>query len=377
MENSSRKHLHIIAFDIPFPANYGGVIDVFYKLVHLKDAGVETILHCFEYGDRKPSPELAKLCYKIYYYKRKTGLLSQLSTKPYIVASRENEQLLKNLLLDDYPILFEGLHTCSLINHNALRHRFKIYRESNIEHQYYLHLAKSTKKILTKAYFILESAKLWYFQKKLQYADLMLVVSKSDTTYLQNKFPNRRVVYLPSFHPNNEVSSKPGKQSFALYHGKLSVAENLQAAEFLIKDVFSKNILPFVIAGLNPPASLYKLSEPYSNIKIIANPTDDELFGLLEAAHVNVLVTFQPTGLKLKLLNTLYKGKYCLVNSSMLEGTNLHQLCTIANTAPAILDELNKLFSKSFGHEEITKRKDLLEKDFSNHNNINTLLKYL
>ena len=377
MENSSRKHLHIIAFDIPFPANYGGVIDVFYKLVHLKEAGVETILHCFEYGDRKPSPELAKLCHKVYYYKRKTGLLSQLSTKPYIVASRESEQLLKNLQLDDYPILFEGLHTCSLINHKALWHRFKIYRESNIEHQYYLHLAKSTKKILSKAYFILESAILWYFQKKLEHADLMLVVSKSDTSYLQNKFPTRRVVYLPSFHPNNEVSSKPGKQSFALYHGKLSVAENLQAAEYLIKDVFSKNTLPFVIAGLNPPASLYKLSEPYSNIKIIANPTDDQLFDLLETAHVNVLVTFQPTGLKLKLLNTLFKGKYCLVNSTMLVGTNLHSLCSIGNTAAELNDKLIGLFKMNFGPEEIAERKNLLEKDFSNYNNINTLLNYL
>lgn len=377
MGNSSSKHLHIIAFDIPFPANYGGVIDVFYKLVQLKEAGVETILHCFEYGDRKPSPELAKLCHKVFYYKRRTGLLSQLSTKPYIVASRENEQLLKNLLVDDYPILFEGLHTCSLISHGALKHRLKIYRESNIEHHYYLHLAKSTTNILTKAYFLVESVKLWYFQRKLQYADVMFVVSKTDTTYLQNKFPSKNVVYLPSFHPNSDVSSKPGQQSFALYHGKLSVAENLQAATFLIKEVFSKTTIPFVIAGLNPPTSLYKLSEPYNNIKIIANPTDDELFGLLETAHVNVLVTFQATGLKLKLLNTLYKGKYCLVNSAMLEGTNLHQLCTIANTAPAILDELSKLFSKPFDQEELTKRKNLLEKDFSNANNINTLLKFL
>ncbi len=26
------KYLHIISFDIPYPPNYGGVIDVFYKL---------------------------------------------------------------------------------------------------------------------------------------------------------------------------------------------------------------------------------------------------------------------------------------------------------------------------------------------------------
>jgi hypothetical protein len=44
------KHLHIISFDVPYPANYGGVIDVFYKLKNLHKAGVKIILHCFEYG---------------------------------------------------------------------------------------------------------------------------------------------------------------------------------------------------------------------------------------------------------------------------------------------------------------------------------------
>ena len=28
------KHLHVISFDIPWPVNYGGVIDVFYKRSH-------------------------------------------------------------------------------------------------------------------------------------------------------------------------------------------------------------------------------------------------------------------------------------------------------------------------------------------------------
>ena len=31
------KEIHIITFDIPYPANYGGVIDVFYKIKALKE----------------------------------------------------------------------------------------------------------------------------------------------------------------------------------------------------------------------------------------------------------------------------------------------------------------------------------------------------
>ncbi len=38
-------HLHIIAFDIPFPPDYGGVIDVYYKIKTLSEAGVRIHLH--------------------------------------------------------------------------------------------------------------------------------------------------------------------------------------------------------------------------------------------------------------------------------------------------------------------------------------------
>jgi hypothetical protein len=40
---------------------------------------LKLILHCFEYGDRKKSAELESLCEKVYYYKRKTSFLNQLS----------------------------------------------------------------------------------------------------------------------------------------------------------------------------------------------------------------------------------------------------------------------------------------------------------
>ena len=55
------KTLHIVSFNIPFPANYGGVIDVFYKIKALQNQGVNIILHAFEYG-RQQAPELEKYC---------------------------------------------------------------------------------------------------------------------------------------------------------------------------------------------------------------------------------------------------------------------------------------------------------------------------
>ena len=66
------QYLNIIAFNIPWPANYGGIIDVYYKIKALKANGVKIILHCFEY-ERPHAPILETLCEKVYYYKRNTG----------------------------------------------------------------------------------------------------------------------------------------------------------------------------------------------------------------------------------------------------------------------------------------------------------------
>src|SRR5512133_461777 len=103
------KHLHIISFDIPFPPNYGGVIDVYYKLKTLHSLGVKIHLHCFEYPGRSRSEDLNALCEEVFYYPRITGLRSAFSFAPYIVSSRKSEELMKNLLKDEHPILFEGL----------------------------------------------------------------------------------------------------------------------------------------------------------------------------------------------------------------------------------------------------------------------------
>ena len=47
--------LHIVSFDIPWPPNYGGIIDVFYKIRALHGAGVQIHLHCFEYQRQQSS----------------------------------------------------------------------------------------------------------------------------------------------------------------------------------------------------------------------------------------------------------------------------------------------------------------------------------
>ena len=128
--------VHIVSFNVPYPADYGGVIDVFYKLKSLHSLGVKIYLHCFTYG-RKEAIELEKYCEKVYYYQRKIGPFYLCNKLPYIVVTRNSKVLLHNLMGIQGPIIFEGLHSCYWIQHSNLRNHYKIVRTHNIEHEYY------------------------------------------------------------------------------------------------------------------------------------------------------------------------------------------------------------------------------------------------
>lgn len=365
----SNKHLHIISFDVPYPPNYGGVIDVFYKITELHSKGIQIHLHVIEYPGRQRAVELNDFCKTVNYYPRVTGIKSAFSWQPYIVKSRRSEDLINNLLKDQYPILFEGMHSCYYIDDPRLKGRLLIYRESNIEHQYYFNLFKAEHHFGKKAYFLIESFKLLLFQKKLKHADVMMVVSESDYSYLKSNFKHKEIHFLPSFHANNAVTPKEGKGEYFLYHGNIEVPENEAAALYLIEKVFAHLPYKLIIAGMNPPKTVQQMAIKYHNVQIVSNPDQNTMLQLIQNAQANILVTFQASGLKLKLLNTLYQGRYCIVNQTMLSGTGLDDLCLIGNTTSELKNIIKEVAEKPFTIQTVTRREEILNKFFSNHVN--------
>lgn len=359
------KHLHIISFNIPWPANYGGVIDVFYKLKALQAAGVKIILHCFEY-ERPKAPYLETVCERVVYYHRRTGLVPNLSLLPYNVNGRKDKQLICNLLKDDYPILFEGLHSCYYVADPRLKHRMKLFRECNIEHDYYRQLAASEHRLVRKCFFQVEAWRFRAYQRVVAHADRVIAVSATDADYLRRVFPGKPVEFMPCFHANDTITAQPGQSDFILYHGKLSVVENERAALFLIRSVFSHLETPCILAGMDPPAGLLAAAAPYPHITIEANPSAERMETLVRNAQIHMLVTFQATGLKLKLLNSLFAGRHTVVNSEMLAGSGLEDLCHIADTPEEMIRTCRRLIDQPFTPESIAKREQRLFPVYSN-----------
>lgn len=196
------KHLHVISFQNPTPPDYGGVIDVYYKLKALHDFGWSITLHTYCYGRQKSIPDFFGPDDKVIFYNRESGLLSNLSLIPYIVKTRNDSSLLENLNTDKDPILFEGLHTCMYLAHPSLSDRIKIVRAHNVEHDYYRQLAKASNSFKERIFFNLEALRLKYFEKILGNADIIASISANDYRYFSKKYPECKNILLPCFFDN-------------------------------------------------------------------------------------------------------------------------------------------------------------------------------
>lgn len=367
------KVLHVIAFDLPFPPNYGGSTDMYYKLMYLRKLGISIKLHVFLYGGKKQAPELLEVANEVYYYSRKKYQNPFIGKLPFIVSSRKNNQLLNALLQDNYPILFEGLHTTYFLNHPEIQKRICVVRAHNVEHNYYQALSEAEESALKKIFFRLEARKLRDYESILINAHGIAGISPAETAYLQDHYGKSE--YIPAFHSNNSVQCRSGHGDFVLYHGNLSVPENNRAALYLAEHVFSKLNMPCVIAGSHPSATLRKEISRHTNILLKANISTSEILELIASAHVNAMITFQSTGIKLKLLNSLYRGRFVVANSPMVEETQLDQLCEVADTSEGLQQAINKCFDKDFGTEEQNKRIETLMALFDNQLNAEKLAK--
>lgn len=369
------KHVHIISFDIPYPPIYGGVIDVFYKIKTLHELGYEVTLHCFQYNQKEESSILNQYCKQVFYYQRKKAYKVFFSLMPYIVSSRSSDELLSNLLEDNDPIIFEGLHTCFYLAHPVLKERNKIVWMHNIEWDYYNNLSKADQSFIHKIHFSVESKKLKSFEKYLTSANTIISVNQNDAKYMEQYCENS--VFIPPFHLNENMTIKSGTGDYVLYHGSLDVVENHQAAVYLINTVFAKIDKPVIIAGKLPKSSLIDLIKKYSNISLRQDLPQADLNLLIENAQCNILFTFQATGLKHKLLNTLYKGRHIIANDKMVANSGLETLYVEANTPEEIIQKIDELWTVELSEESKEKRKKVLIENYSNQSNAKQLIQYI
>ena len=371
-----QHHLHIISFDVPYPVDYGGVFDVFYKIKALHEAGAAIILHCFDYG-RGKQPILEQYCKEVHYYDRVSAFKSMATGLPHIVASRANPALLQRLLEDDYPILMEGIHSTYYLKTGHLSQSRCFVRLMNVEHKYYAQLAETSTPGVKKLYYQRESSLLKNYEKSLAQLGTFWTLSQQDLDVFHEELGFQQIDFLPLYLPDYEPQWNGEMGSFCLYHANLSVPENECAAIWLLEEVFSTNDIPLVIAGKNPSAALEKKAHKHAHTCLVANPDNREMEELIKKAQVNILPSFNTTGVKLKLIHALYGGRHCLTNESGVAGSGLTHLCTIANSCQEMPQKVEMLYKHPFNYHDFVDRSASLKQLFCNKRNARQMINWI
>jgi hypothetical protein len=366
--------VHLISFNVPYPPDYGGVMDVFYKISALKQLGAGVILHCFSYG-RSRSRTLERECLQVHYYKRDLNLFHFFRREPFIVLSRRNGSLLNNLLSDRNPVIFEGLHTTYLLDHPALANRIKMVRTHNIEHIYYRNLAANEKNPFRKLFYYAEARKLERYEPKLGKATLLLTISPGDTDYFRTKYGN--ALFVGPFHPAEGCRSSNGKGDYVLVHGDFSTAENNVAARFILDEVAVNWRHKTVFAGKRPSDELIHAASALKHVKIIPNPSLNQMSELITNAQICLLNASQPSGMKLKLIISLCTGRHVITSAPVVAGTRLESLCNIASDPGEWVSMTERLMQADFTPEMREKRDHVLREVADNTLNARKIIEFL
>ena len=163
--------------------------------------------------------------------------------------------------------------------------------------------------------------------------------------------------------------------NYVFYHGDLRLPDNKKAVSYLIR-LFQK--IPdykLIIASSNGKEFVEKQFHEAKNVAFITIENEVHLAALLANAHINVMLSFQQAGTKLKIVNSLFKSRFCLINDNMVDDERIVSLCEIANSEKEFIEKINLLKSQPFNQNK--ERESVLLEVYNDLDNAKKLESFL
>jgi hypothetical protein len=368
----SAPDLHIVTFGVPFPAWYGGAIDVWNRLRALYELGLKINLHCFLYGDFRTETELQKVSEQVYYYPRVIWPALFSKGQPYIVSSRKSQPLLKRLSEDHQPILFEGIHTTGFAP--LLGGRKLLLRSHNIEHQYYGELASQSSGIKSLLFRREALCLRDYEPITARSMDAVFAISPNDQMWFADSGASS--VFLPPFHGSHHVDIQPGRGQYLLYQGDLSLEINQNAVLDLMDKFLPDPVYPIVIAGRSGDKSFEEKLTRFPNLRREADVSQEKMIQLIQQAQVILVHSLHIAGMKLKIFPALYHGRFIVASANSATLTGLDKAIQFYNDQSLSL-LLKQLWSADFTQEDYTSRMEILARHPSDTDKAKEITRYL
>lgn len=362
------KTLHLISFDQPYPPNYGGIIDVFFKLRALHQAGCVIYLHCFSFNGQ-PNEELNRYAEKVYYYKIKQSPFFIFKKNPLSIASRNGKQLAQNIAKMKAPILFESLKTIDVLRFIEPDFSPIFLRLHNIEKDYFKGIANSETNLLKRILFNLEAYKYKGIEESLNRFQKVFTLSKYENNYVNTRAKN--ACFIPVFHGNTAVKDLSKFGDFALYHGDLRASDNRKVVAYLI-ELFRDLPYPLKIASSTQQEWVNKQIGDSENIQFVQLVDFKHLLQLFEQAHINISWSFQQSGTKLKVINALFNSRYSIINTNIIDDPVVNDLCISVENTQQLKEAI--LHYKEMPYEQYVVRNRVLQKHLCDHSNAERIM---
>jgi hypothetical protein len=120
-----------------------------------------------------------------------------------------------------------------------------------------------------------------------------------------------------------------------------------------------------------------KLIKNQPNITFAHLKTQNQLAVLLSSAQMNVMLSFQQSGTKLKTINALHKSRHCIVNSNMVDDPEILALCTVANTQDEFRAAIEELRFVEFTDDIQDEREVVFDRVLSDDSNAHKIANYI
>jgi glycosyltransferase involved in cell wall biosynthesis len=389
------KKILVISPDFPFPANHGGRVDIFNRIIALKKLGLTIVLIAtVKYIPRSSDlEELYKYCIEVIIVLRKHNMISAFSWIPFQVKSRRMLRLTEIEILkkhEFFACIVEGHYVLGLAKniYNLLEIRNIYLRVHNNESSYFLNLCLSEKNLIKKAFYFVESIKIQYFEKKIFTSGMIsacLHISRDEKKYYLKKFFKSNHFFLPAAISFKEMTpyTSCSKNRTILFVGSLFMPNNVQGIIWYLKHVHDRVVkkhpgVNLVIAGNAKNAnlkSIKKIIRKYKNITLITSPSPDLLKKIYKTSNVFINPMLHGAGVKLKTINAIINGLPVVSTSIGNEGTGLidkkhlyvedhpylfasavsNFICNL-NLSRSMVEESQKYIIKNYNQSELLRR---------------------
>lgn len=341
----------VVCSDFPYPADHGGRVDTWGRIKVLAELGWK--IHLLVCGKQMPSKEDMDTVYnyveEITLCDRRSKLADLLHVIPMQVQSRSE---LSNVeLAGDYDyVLLEGDYVYPVLQNPKIKHDTVILRVHNDEAVYFKALANSTKNVVHKMYYHMESRKFTILQKKmLEKVDKYLFISSKEFESFRKQHPAAKSLFLPPPVTKVNFEASDFRSKHVVFIGSLFMPNNREAIQWYLEHIHPLMLkepdYKFIIAGNSRKQSLSWL-ESYNLKNVIVHDTPKSLDEIYRSGYLFVNPMQNGAGVKLKTIEAIQNGLPVISTSIGYEGTGLvdNEHIMVADRPEQFYGKIKQLF---------------------------------